>query len=112
MFGSRSVLAGFTLGCLAGFASIARADEDVPGGWSPQVGFQSFQSPGYDTGFRTGNDGVPGLGRDARFGGVSLFPAGQSFPNAYQTAAQPQTVNGLVPFSDVVRRQGRKRNRR
>lgn len=112
MSGSRSALIGFALCGLSGFPSSARADESIPGGWAPQVGFQSFESPGSFHDSRMRNDGSFGSGRNATSGGVGGFPAGPISWDLSGMAAKPQVVNGLVPLAGVVRRQSRNRPRR
>lgn len=107
-------------GCLAILAvsvmfgsSAARAQgpDGVPGGWEPQVGFQSFGGPGEE---RNGE----GVAFDApAFGPLSPWTVGgtglmRPVPLTPQFDSRPQAVNNLVPFADLVRKNGRKRSRR
>ena len=59
---SRCVSQGVALLVLAGGLSVVRAQDAVPGGWAPQVGFQTFSGPGYSGGFGVVVVGSPGGG--------------------------------------------------
>lgn len=87
----------------------ARAQSVVPGGWAPQVGYQTVGSPGaafggYGLGGPVyGNFGFPtdGAGPGA--------PAFNSPRNAYR--AQPGMTNAMGPLMDSVRQATRRRRR-
>ncbi len=87
----------------------AMAQSAVPGGWAPQVGYQTVGSPGaafgdYGLGGPAyGNFGFPTYG--AGGGGQAFNPPG----NAYR--AQPGMTNAMGPLMDSVRQATRRRRR-
>jgi hypothetical protein len=111
MLGSRMALAGIALAILglSGFASKSWAQGEVPGGWAPQVGFQSFSGGGIVgassyQGFGSILGGLP-----APYGGFAGFSAQQSAPALAVTPNRTGVVNGLVPLADTIRRHARRR---
>jgi hypothetical protein len=104
MSGTRRALLGFVL--LGGFAATARAEEMVPGGWSSQIGFQTFGGSGFG-----GFYGTPGLipyPSVMSFGGVPMS-RNVNGPTPLWFQGQPQTTNALVPLADTIRRSSRRR---
>jgi hypothetical protein len=104
MSGFRSALFGGLL--LGGLASTSTAQDVVPGGWAPQVGFQTFGGPGHAGGFVFVGSGGPTVAPLAPFVG---FDDPQAGPMAPWYRPRPQSVNALVPLADAVRRSGRRR---
>jgi hypothetical protein len=90
----------------------ARAQDAVPGGWAPEVGFQTFSAPGFAGGFGYFSAGAPFQGMGAPWSGFNSFPAARTFPMAPQFQTSPRVVNGLVPLADTIRKTTRKRGRR
>src|SRR5206468_10169742 len=94
---------------LWGFASTSSAQNEVPGGWAPQVGFQSFSGGGFLGVSSYQGFGSDAIGPSAPFGGfvgLSIPITGSTF-SPFQ--GQPYVVNGLVPLADTIRRHGRRR---
>jgi len=109
MFRSHWPLICFALTGWVSSASPARAQDVVPGGWSTQVGFQSFPTHG-----STGNAGGADFGRSGvaavfAFGGVA---PDASFAPTLPDQAKPQVLQIWIPLPDAVRRGTRKRPRR
>jgi len=116
MSGSRWVPGGLAILAIVFGASAAKAQgsDGVPGGWEPQVGFQSFNGPGEDRDRNGGGSAfeAPAFGPLSPwtvFGGPGLM---RTVPLTPQFDSRPQTVNNLMPFADSVRKNGRKRSRR
>lgn len=109
MFRARWPLVVCALAGCASFASTARAQDLVPGGWSSQVGIQSFRAVGDSGGAGVGEPGRSGVAAASAFTGV---PPDWSFAPDLSLRANPQVVHALVPLSDAVRRGVRKRPRR
>jgi hypothetical protein len=108
MRGPSSVLVSLALVVLMGVVSTANAQDAVPGGWSSQVGFQAFSSPGYG-----GGVGLFGFGASEMGMGVTPLPGDvTAFQNMPAFQVQPQVANGLLPLTNTIRRQSRKRSRR
>jgi hypothetical protein len=108
MRGLSSVLVSLALIAMMGVVSTANAQEAVPGGWSSRVGFQAFSSPGYGGGVGFFGFGTSPMGMSL----TSLPGEATAFPNMPAFQAQPQVANGLLPLTNTIRRQSRKRSRR
>jgi hypothetical protein len=110
MLGPKALVASLVLAF--GCARISRAQDVVPGGWSAQVGYQSFgavSGGGIATGFTPGWGGSTGV--------YSPFGAYQpTIPRANFVApgyVPPQRMaNTLGPFGDSIRRTTRTRRGR
>lgn len=96
----------------------ARAQEIVPGGWSSEVGYQSFgfAAPGGVAGAAVvGGFATPGLG-GASFGSLPVAPAYGGFPSRGAGAlpgfqAPPRTIDGTGALIHAVRRTSSRRRR-
>src|SRR5262245_15438590 len=112
MLGSRWVQAGLATVVVAVGSTGVRAQDVVPGGWSAQVGFQSFGGPELSGG---AGDMAAGMRANVGFlnvNGFGVLPPLPPGPFGRQGQVQPQVVNGLVPLADAVRKHSRRRPRR
>jgi hypothetical protein len=109
MSGSRQALLGGVL--LVAVASTASAQEWVPGGWAPQVGFQTFAGAGFSGGFGafSNANGLMPYAPGTAFGSL---PGSRGGPTPFWMQGQPQTANVLLPLGDTIRRSTRRRSLR
>lgn len=104
----RSVVAGvFILGSVS--ASLAHAQNAVPGGWDNEVGVQSFSGPQFPAGSGVFRDGTQAFGSPVY---LAACASGTPFPLVSLSQTQPQVVNSLLPLADTVRRHTRRRSGR
>lgn len=95
----------------AWFGTLAEAQGVVPGGWGPQVGFQTFANPGaaggiyagngygygYDYGVQAPGFVTPGMG--------GFVPIGPAVRPTYPIFIPPsRTVNAIDPLIGSIRR--------
>lgn len=110
MLGLRLAFLGVAALLVSGFSIPAFGQDVVPGGWSMQVNFQSFDalagSPDRNAFGQPWMFTPNAPGNYAVAQGFYASPLGPAFQ------VQPQVVNGLLPLSDVIRRQSRKPRRR
>ena len=111
MIDAHRVGAGVAILVLFAGNPAARAEDSVPGGWSPRVAYQSFGLPA-----EPGPTGFMGFGPGPAFLGSPLVPYATGFPRVGVPMTAPfpraQVVNGLEPLSDLFRKNSRKRPRR
>ena len=124
---SRLKTLGSALMILGGFGTVAHAQGGVPGGWGPQVNFQSFGNANFGgAAFTFGTPGVggqgfgmPGFGASygvTPFGPYNPYAQGfarpSAYPNPFANVSTPQVVNGMDPLMHTIRRSTRQRRTR
>lgn len=117
-------LAGLVAVASALAACDARAQNEVPGGWSGRIGFQSLGPLGQPNGQGTPwNYQAPGYSVFDSFGGgygapavspirVPAVPTAPRVPNMARRSAPPQTVDGLGSLMRTIERKTSVRRRR
>jgi hypothetical protein len=115
MVGANRCGIGFLIAVVLAFAGTpetrGQRAGDVPGGWSSDVGVQSFTSAA-STGY--GAYGAIGFTPGQLTPPLAMFygASGAGAATLPQWQTPPQTTNNLVPLADLVRKSARKRSRR
>ena len=132
MSGGKFGVGAFALFCAWGMAAEGRAQGIVPGGWAPQVGYQTFGTTGFGggvsqgfglgasaTGFGVGGYGFAAPTYGVGYGGFNPY----SFPqpvygprtnrgNSGYNSGAGQTVSGMDPLIGAIRQSTRRRKGR
>src|SRR5581483_5821310 len=110
--------AGLAVLFLSGFASIAQAQADFPGGWSNAVGIKSFSTPGFAAAaapfgigaVSAGNLGIPANNRAPSGALTARFASGRGELASSSFGVGPglrradgMTANGMSPLVHSIR---------
>ncbi len=95
-----------------GSGSLAGGQSVVPGGWDAQMGWQAFTLVGYSGASGVFAEGSPLFSLSMTAGMSVVLPYGRSFYPAGGPGHEFQAVNSLIPLSQTIRRQTRRRGGR
>ena len=91
---------------------LAKGQSVVPGGWDVQMGWQSFSLVGYGGALGVFAESAPYFSSTMTAGSRGLSPFSRSFSPDGGLGHEAQVVNTLIPLSQTIRRQTRRRGAR